>query len=125
MAPEMRRRALLPLLCLSLALPAVAAGAAKQSWAQREIRVVAARGLMGANAATFKPDAPLTQAALADLIGGLTDQEPATPADPTAPVTMAKLDSKLVAALGLSPDATTFAGAARPPGLDPPARFGT
>src|SRR5690349_1939648 len=99
MAREMRRRALLPLLCLALVLPAGAAGAAKQSWAQREIRLVTSRGLMGANAATFKPDAPLTQQALSDLVAGLTDKEPAAPADPSTPVTMAKLDSKLVAAL--------------------------
>src|SRR5262245_5166890 len=122
MAREMRRRALLPLLCLVLVLPAVAAGASKQSWAQREIRIVTSRGFMGANAASFKPDAPLTQAAVADLVGGLTDQEPAATAAPTAPVTMAKLDSKLVAALGLGADADTFAGAARAAGLDPPAR---
>jgi cell wall-associated NlpC family hydrolase len=121
----MRRRALLPLLCLALLLPAVAAGAAKQSWAQREIRLVTSRGLMGASAATFKPDAPLTQQALSDLVAGLTDKEPSTPADPAAQVTMAKLDAKLVSALGLGADATTFAGAARDAGLAPPARFGT
>jgi cell wall-associated NlpC family hydrolase len=125
MAREMRYRLLPPLLCLSLVLPAVAAGAAKQSWAQREIRVVTSRGLLGGSATNFKPDAPLTQAALADLVAGLTDKEPAAAADPSAPVTMAKLDSKLVSALALGADAATFAGAARAAGLAPPSRFGT
>src|SRR5580765_1963511 len=125
MARAMRRRALLPLLCLSLVLPAVAAGAEKQSWAKREIRIVTSRGLMGKNAATFEPDAPLTQAALSDLVAGLTDQEPVTATEPSAPVTMAKLDSKLVASLGLGADATAFANAAGAAGLAPPSRFGT
>jgi cell wall-associated NlpC family hydrolase len=38
---------------------------------------------------------------------------------------MAKLDSKLVAALGLGADAGEFASAARAAGLAPPSRFGT
>ena len=124
MAPGMRRHLLLTLLCLTLAAPAVSA-TQKASWAQREIRVVTSRGLMGGKAASFQPDAPLTQAALADLVADLTDRSAATPVDPTASVTMAKLDSKLVAALGLGADAAAFATAARAAGLAPPSRFGT
>jgi cell wall-associated NlpC family hydrolase len=120
----MRRHVLVTLVCLTLAAPAVAASP-KTSWAQREILAVTARGLMGGKAAPFWPDAPLTQAALADLVAGLTGRPAATPADPTAAVTMAKLDSKLVAALGLGADAAAFAAAAKAAGLAPPSRFGT
>jgi cell wall-associated NlpC family hydrolase len=120
----MRRHVLLMLVCLTLAAPAVAASA-KASWAQREIRVVALRGLMGGKAASFRPDAPLTQAALADLTAGLTQRPVAASAEPAAPVTMAKLDSALVAALGLRTEAAAFATAAKAAGLAPPSRFGT
>jgi len=120
----MRRHALLPLLCLSLLLPAVAAGSAKTSWAQPQIKLVTSHGLMGADAATFKPDLPLTQSALADVVAELTDQEAAAPAAPEAPVSMAALDGSLVKALGLRDVATTFASGARVAGLAPPTRFG-
>ena len=119
----MRRYALLTLLCGTLVAPAFAA-AQQTSWAQREIRAVTSRGLMG-KAATFRPDAPLTQAALADLVAGLTERQATSPAEPWAPVTMAKLDSKLVSALGLGADAAAFAAAARAAGLAPPSRVGT
>jgi hypothetical protein len=120
----MRRHALVTLVCLTLAAPAPAASQ-RASWAQREIRVVTSRGLMGGKSTSFQPDAPLTQAALADLVAGLTEREGAAPAEPSAPVTMAKLDSALVAALGLRADAALFAGAAKAAGLAPPSRFGT
>ncbi len=120
----MRRYALLTVLCLTLAAPAFAA-AGTTSWAQREIRAVTSRGLMGGKAASFQPDAPLTQAALADLVAGLTERPAASPAEPTAPVTMAKLDSALVTALGLRADSAAFAAAAKAAGLAPPSRFGT
>jgi cell wall-associated NlpC family hydrolase len=119
------RRHLLLLLCLSLVLPAVAAGAAKTSWAQPQIKLVTSRGLMGGDAATFKPDSPLTQGALAELTADLTDQEVSAAAVPTALVTMAGLDSSLVKALGLRDAAAAFAVGARTAGLAPPSRFGT
>ena len=115
---------LLTVLCLTLAAPAAAASQ-NTSWAQREIRVVTLRGLMGGSAASFRPDAPVTNAALADLVAGLTERRAAAPADPTAPVTMAKLDAGLVAGLGLRADAAAFATAAKTAGLAPPSRFGT
>jgi cell wall-associated NlpC family hydrolase len=121
----MRRHLLLPLLCLSLVLPAVAAGSAKTSWAQPQIKIVTSHGLMGGDAATFKPDSPLTQGALAELTADLTDQEASAPAVPTAPVTMAGLDASLVKALGLRDAAAAFAVGARTAGLAPPSRFGT
>ena len=120
----MRRHALLPLLCLSLALPAVAAGAAKTSWAQPQIKLVTSRGLMGGDVSSFKPDLPLTQSALADVVAELTDQVAAAPVAPEAPVTMTALDGSLVKALGLRDAAAAFASGARAAGLVPPTRFG-
>ena len=120
----MRRNVLLPLLCLSLLLPAVAAGSAKTSWAQPQIKLVTSHGLMGGDASSFKPDLPLTQSALADVVAELTDQEAAAPAAPEAPVSMAALDGSLVKALGLRDAATAFASGARAAGLAPPTRFG-
>jgi cell wall-associated NlpC family hydrolase len=121
----MRRHLLLPLVCLSLVLPAFAAGSVKTSWAQPQIRVVTSHGLMGGDVATFMPDSPLTQGALAQLTADLTDQEANEPAVPTAPVTMAGLDASLVRALGLRDAAAAFALGARSAGLAPPSRFGT
>lgn len=118
----MRRLVVIAALCLSLA---PAASADKGSWAAREIRVVTAHGLMGGSASTFKPDAPLTQGALAALAAGLADTQAATPTSPSAPATMTQLDASLVTALGLRTDAADFAAAARAAGLAPPSRFGT
>jgi cell wall-associated NlpC family hydrolase len=120
----MRRLALLPVLCLSLVLTTVADGA-KTSWAQPQIKLVTSQGLMGGNPASFKPDSPLTQNALAYLVAGLTQQEAAVPAAPEAPATMASLDASLVKGLGLRDAASGFARGARAAGLAPPARFGT
>src|SRR5580765_2580870 len=117
------RRKVLPLLCLALALPAIASGA-KVSWAQPQIKLVTARGLMGGSLANFKPGSPLTQGVLSDLVGGLEVQEPATPAAPDATVTMTALDASLVKALGLADAAAAFARGARNVGLSPPTRFG-
>src|SRR4029450_6724425 len=119
----MPRNVRLPLLCVSLAVPAIASGA-KASWAQPEIKLVTARGLMGGNPATFKPDSPLTQGTLAELVAGLTEQEPAVPLAPEATVTMTALDASLVKALGLGDAAAAFTRGARHAGLAPPGRFG-
>jgi cell wall-associated NlpC family hydrolase len=120
----MRRLALLPLLALALVQPASAAKPA-QSWAQPEIELVTSRGLMGGNAATFRPNDPLTQGALAQLIAALTEQPLVASAAPAAPVTIAQLDARLVGALGLNETASSFARPARAAGLKPPSRFGT
>jgi cell wall-associated NlpC family hydrolase len=120
----MRRLALLPLLALALVQPASAAKPV-QSWAQPEIELVTSRGLMGGNAATFRPNDPLTQGALAQLIAALTEQPLVASAAPAAPVTIAQLDARLVGALGLSESASSFARPARAAGLKPPSRFGT
>ena len=121
------RRRLVPLLMLVALTPAAAlAGvAAKASWAQPQITVVSARGLMGGRAATFRPDAPLTQSALERLVADLTDRKNRAPAAPNDPATMAELDAALVRGLGLGDAAAAFAATARAAGLKPPARFGT
>src|SRR5690349_4588433 len=58
-------------------------------------------------------------------IAATTPTAPKQVADPTRPVTMAQLDGRLVAALGLSQAAVTFARNARSAGLKVPSRFGT
>ncbi|MDQ3777353.1 MAG: S-layer homology domain-containing protein, partial [Actinomycetota bacterium] len=66
-----RLLAALLLACVCLGAPA-AVPAAGRSWAHDEIRIVTSRGLMGGDPAGFRPDAPLTRAALAELVAGIT-----------------------------------------------------
>jgi cell wall-associated NlpC family hydrolase len=123
----MRRVLLIALLAgLLVSAPAQTAGPAR-SWAHSEIKLVVSRGLMADTVASFRPDAPLTQSALSDLISGLAvRQEPTAPAPTSAAqVTMAQLDAQLVRALGLGDEASMFYRAAAASGLRPPARFGT
>jgi cell wall-associated NlpC family hydrolase len=102
-----------------------AATSGASSWAAADIRTVVAQGLMGPDVATFRPQDPLTRADLATLVAGLTQQLPRPVSNPTATVTVAGLDSKLVGALGLAPTAAQILQAARDAGLRPPTRFGT
>jgi cell wall-associated NlpC family hydrolase len=123
----MRRSLLLLLLCTLVALLAAAPGGAakgSRSWAEAQIKVVVAAGLMGGDVATFRPDDPLTRGALEQLVGGLRASAPMAPATPTAKVTMAGLDSRLVGALGLADAAKMFNDGARAAGLAVPSRFG-
>lgn len=121
----MTRRVLLAALAIALlaATPPLAS-AAKRSWAQREIKLVTARGLMAASGGSFRPDDALTQGELSQLVTGLTGEPTRTPASPAGPVTVAQLDAQLVGALGLGDEATLFYRAARAAGIKPPARFG-
>ena len=96
-----------------------------RSWADAQIRIVVSRGLMAPDVASFRPDDPLTQGALASLLDGLAGRPAAPAAKPSATVTMAGLDTKLVRGLGLGPAAGVFARSARAVGLSPPRRFGT
>src|SRR5207244_2413476 len=105
------------------AKPAATSGAS--SWAAADIRTVVAQGLMGPDVATFRPQDPLTQADLAALVAGLTQQSVAPVSNPTATVTIAGLDSKLVRTLDLAPTAAEILQTARAAGLRPPTRFGT
>jgi cell wall-associated NlpC family hydrolase len=121
----MRRLALLPLIVLAV-VPAASAAKAPTSWAQPQIKLVTAHGLMGGDPqpAMFRPDDPLTQGDLADLVAGLTEHPLVAPANSEATVTIAQLDAKLIHGLGLADAAASFARAARAAGLRPPSRFG-
>ncbi len=121
------RRFVLLTAVLALLSPATAEAAKPaRSWAQPEIKLVVSRGLMAESVATFKPNAPLTQTALSDLVAGLTEDEPEPRAQQsTAQVTIAQLDAQLVRALGLGDEASSFYRAAAAAGTQPPARFGT
>jgi cell wall-associated NlpC family hydrolase len=111
--------------CLCLGAPTVVLAKAKRSWAHTEIKLVTARGLMGANPAAFRPDAPLTRTALDELVAGLTERPTAPAGAPAADVTLAGLDQALVRSLELGDDARLFSVGARAAGLRPPARFGS
>ena len=114
------------LVCLTAGLvTAGSAAPASRSWAQPQIKVVVARGLMARGVGSFRPNDTLTQGELADLVAGLTEVPAKPVADPAAPVTMAQLDARLVRVLDLSDDAALFNDAASGAGLRPPARFGT
>jgi cell wall-associated NlpC family hydrolase len=115
--------ALMTLLALAFASVAAAKPSAP-SWAQADIRLVVSRGLLPKSAAS-RPDDPLTQGELAELVAGLSLKPPAAPLDPQATVTIGQLDAKLVGTLGLLQSASSFLGAARTGGLRPPSYFGT
>jgi hypothetical protein len=80
---------------------------------------------MAKSVGSFRPNDPVTQGELADLVAALTEEPPRSVADPSAPVTMAQLDARLVRVLDLSDDAALFYAAASGAGLRPPTRFGT
>ncbi len=120
------RRPLILVSCALAALLAASAGQAKPSgpsWAQAEIRTVVSRGLMAKDVASFRPDDALTRSELNSLVAGLTRRRvPATAG--SGSVTVAQLDARLVAALGLTESAAAFLRGARSAGLAPPSRFG-
>jgi cell wall-associated NlpC family hydrolase len=120
----MRRRLLYA--CALVTLLSVSPAAAKPgtSWAQAELRAVVAAGLMAKEAAA-RPNNPLTRGELETLAAGLARLEAVAPAKPTATVTIAALDARLVGALGLTDAAKAFTQSARTAGLAPPSRFGT
>jgi cell wall-associated NlpC family hydrolase len=121
----MRSRLFLPfLIALALSPPLTAAPPAP-SWAQAEIVLATSNGYLGGSVKGFRPDAPLTQGELADLVGALTRQPAARVANAAAPVSLAVFNAHVVRALGLSDAASRFAAAARGAGLAPPSRFGT
>jgi cell wall-associated NlpC family hydrolase len=126
--PVGRLRQLALFVCLLVGLaaaPGAFPSAPKRSWAQPQIRLVVAHRLMAESVAAFRPNDALTRGELQELAAGLTEQPPKTVTNPEAPVTMAQLDARLVRALGLGAEATTFYQAAATAGLHPPARFGT
>ena len=96
-----------------------------RSWAQAEIKVVVAHGLMAKSVTAFRPNDSLTLGELTTLVAGLTKQPAKAVTNPTARVTIAQLDTRLVRTLALSDAADTFLTMARDAGLAVPARFGT
>jgi cell wall-associated NlpC family hydrolase len=123
-----RLRLFTVLVCLiaGLATAATASPAGtSRSWAQPQIRLVVAHGLMSRSVSSFRPNDALTQGELSDLVAALTQGTPRPAPDPSAQVTIAQLDARLVRVLGLSDEAASFYDAASAAGLRPPARFGT
>jgi cell wall-associated NlpC family hydrolase len=116
------RRGLVAVLVLSAAL-AAAEPALPASWAQPQIKVVVANGLMGPSVANFRPRANLTRAELGTAIAALT-AKPQVVVNPDREVTMATLDAALVKALGLRHSARTFKERVTAAGLKPPFRLG-
>src|SRR6266496_2036539 len=133
MNPFVRRLRLLAFLACLLAglsaAPSAAPARAKRSWAQAEIRTVVAHGLMASSVAAFRPNDPLTQNELRDLLAAMSEESPQPPSQPPArpgpSVTIAQLDARLVRALGFGDEASSFYQSAAAAGLRPPARFGT
>lgn len=110
--------------CSALLAPVAGAGLTP-SWAEPQIKVVTARGLMGGDARAFAPDRELTAGELDELVTGLGGRAASPALDPEAVVTIAKLDTALVKGLGLGAAAREFQRSAAAAGLAPPARFGT
>jgi cell wall-associated NlpC family hydrolase len=125
-APGMRRLVVLGVAAAcALALPVAGLASPRAAaWDQQQIVLVTSHGLLGGDAANFRPNDPLTAGDLADLVTGLTDRPSAPPADPSASVTIAQLDASLVRGEGLQAAAARFRAAAVAAGLQPPARFG-
>lgn len=114
----MRRRLLLVAL-LALVPAGIASAAGAASWAAAEIRV------LGQDPAAFRANDTVTRGELAELITAVTGTAPPAVAKPDVPLSIQDLDARLVAALGLTPDAKAFAAGAKAAGLAPPSRFGT
>ncbi|HLM37458.1 MAG TPA: NlpC/P60 family protein [Gaiellaceae bacterium] len=134
----MSRFLVLAVCCALLAVPSALAakigdpgrsrgpsGSAPTSWADAHIRYVVAHGLMAKTVGRFRAGDTLTQGELATLVSGLTKQPAAATANPSALVTVAQLDARLVRSLRLSEAATAFIDGARAAGLTVPSRFGT
>jgi cell wall-associated NlpC family hydrolase len=81
----LNRRLLVLVALLALVPVAAAAASGSASWAQPQIKLVVARGLMGAKTpAGFRPDAPVTQRTLANLASDLQAQLAPPPDGPAA-----------------------------------------
>jgi cell wall-associated NlpC family hydrolase len=116
------------LLAVGLALLCAPVGEAKSkptTWANGDIGLVTSRGLMGGDAAAFRPDDAVTRGELAELLAGLTGTEATVVAKPATPLDLQGLDARLVNGLGLKDTAARFAQGAKDAGLTPPSRFGT
>ena len=118
-------RHIAPLICLLAALFAPAGAAASASptaWANGSIATVLSRGaLPGTTVETFQPEATLDATTLQQLVAVVHPPlvPPAAPRVPAAPVTLSALDTALVKALGLQPDAQALQRALVAAGLQP------
>jgi cell wall-associated NlpC family hydrolase len=120
-----RRASLVAILTALMCAAPSSGGKPGPSWAQAEIDLVVSRGLMGADAASFRPNDILTQTELADLVAGLGGVQRVAAVKQPAPVTLTGLNAQLVRSLGLTDAASAFTRGARDAGLAPPGRFGT
>jgi cell wall-associated NlpC family hydrolase len=100
------------------AKPALAA-----SWAQPQIKVVVANGLMGPSVSNFRAKQNITREELYTAIAAFTGKSQVV-VDPDAEVSIAALDAAVVRALGLRPAAKTFRRKVKEAGLQPPRRLG-
>lgn len=116
------RRGLVSLLA-ALALLAAAPAAHSASWAQKQIRVVVDRGIMGPSVEGFRPNDPLTRRALGHVLANLTGEQQVI-VDPDRRVFLWELDKALVRAAGVRTAALQFQRKAIDAGLQPPGRFG-
>lgn len=116
------RRGLVFLAAFAALVVAPAASAA--SWAGPQIQVVVDRGLMGPSVADFRAQDPLTRGDFGYAMAALTGEQQVV-VDPDRPITVAGLDSRLVAYLGLAPAASKFRAGVAHAGLNPPSRLGT
>src|SRR5438105_10657706 len=107
------RRGAVVLACAALVPPSALAAGATHSWAQPQIKLVTSAGLFAGTPATFQPTAPLTEGALARVLGKLTGTLARDPSGAAAPVSLEHLDRTLVGALGLRDAAYRFSLAAR------------
>ena len=123
--------AILALCALALGHVSGASAAGERSWAQPQIKAVVAAGLLADDVATFAPDKPLTQRALAgalDLLA-LDSEDRATSSyraiAPGRAVTIRELDAALVGFLGLGDAARAITAQLRTAALSPKAGAGT
>ena len=93
------------------------------SWAQPQIKIVVANGLMGPSVSNFRARQNITREELGKAIAALTDESQVV-VDPGAAVTIAELDAAIVKALGLRPAAKAFRRKVKDAGLEPPRRLG-
>jgi hypothetical protein len=107
-----------------LAALAAPSGAHAASWARPQIKIVVARGLMGPSVAAFRANDALTRRELGYALAVLT-QKPQVVVDPDRPVTIARLDARLVRYVGLRRAAAGFRRQVGAAGLEPPRRLGT
>jgi hypothetical protein len=93
------------------------------SWAQPQIKVVVANGLMGPSVSNFRAKQNVTRKEVGEALAVLTGKSQVV-VDPDAEVSIAGLDAKIVKALGLRHAAKTFRRKVKEAGLEPPRRLG-